>query len=324
MKRRTKEMAVVLALGILFPGLVFAVTDKRFAYENTAASETTSVISTQTTAQNHGDVPVLTGDGTVITMPVDTYLCRVLLREVPASFETEALKAQAVVARTYTLRRMYENPKHRQAAVCTDPSCCQGYCTEDEYLQNGGTQENVDRIRAAVTGTSAQVLLYDGKLIEATYFSCSGGKTEDAVAVWGAEIPYLQSVDSPGEESATHFTDTETFTVDEFTEKLGYTPPGVPGSWIQNVSYTQGGGVDTIRIGEREFAGTEIRSLLGLRSTAFVISVVGNTVTVTTKGYGHRVGMSQYGAEAMAVNGADYRQILTHYYSGATLSEYIF
>ena len=324
MKSITKEWIVAAFLGLVLPGLLFAVTDKRSARGNITEIQPSSDIPTETSVQTDRNISVLSDDSEVINMPLNTYLCRVLLREVPASFEMEALKAQAVVARTYTLRRVNEKQKHERAALCTDPSCCQGYCEEVEYLQNGGTQQDIDRIVAAVTDTAQQVLLYDDELIEATYFSCSGGKTEDAVAVWGADIPYLISVDSPGEEGAAHFTDTETLTSKEFAEKLGYTPPGVPGSWIGNVSYTQGGGVDTIRIGEREFTGTQMRSLLGLRSTAFVVSVVGNTVTVTTKGYGHRVGMSQYGAEAMAVNGANYADILAHYYRGTTLSDYIF
>lgn len=317
------ELLLVFSLAVVFPWLVFTVVDKK-NLGTASGIETTVMGNTETTAPCECSVQLLLGDGQVVSLPLETYLEGVLLREMPASFELEALKAQAVVARTYTLRRIGGTQKHAQAAVCTDPACCQGYCAEEEYLASGGSAEDIEKIRAAVVNTASEVLVFDGALIEATYFSCSGGRTEDALAVWGAEIPYLQAVDSPGEEAAAHYTDTVTFTANEFTQKLGYTPTGIATSWIGQISYTQGGGVDTIEIGNRKYTGSQLRSLLGLRSTAFVISAVGDTVTVTTKGYGHRVGMSQYGAEAMAVGGSDYTQILSHYYTGAEVVIYRF
>jgi len=175
-------------------------------------------------------------------------------------------------------------------------------------------------VKQAVLDTAGQVLLYGDEPIEATYFSCSGGMTEDAQAVWGSDIPYLQSVESPGEEYAVHYTDTVIFNSEEFCEKLGISPGGYPGSWIGSISYTNGGGVDTVEIGGKDFTGTQVRKLLGLRSTAFVITAAGERITVTTKGFGHRVGMSQYGADAMAVQGADHETILLYYYQGAVLS----
>lgn len=322
MKRITKEWAVAILLGVVFPGLLFSVLEKRSYTQPSDLSQTESMTETAAAERRDAEISVLLSDGSISPMPMDTYLCRVLLREVPASFDEEALKAQAVVARTYALKRICDVKKHGQEAVCTDSSCCQGYCTEEEYLLNGGTQEDLEKISKAVAATEDHVLYYNGELIEATYFSCSGGRTEDALAVWGADVPYLQSVESPGEEKAAHYTDTVTFSADLFADKLGYTPAGNPGSWITDVTYTPGGGVKTIKIGDREFEGTQLRSLLGLRSTAFVISAVGNTVTITTKGYGHRVGMSQYGAEAMAVSGKDYAQILSYYYPGTELAAY--
>jgi stage II sporulation protein D len=160
------------------------------------------------------------------------------------------------------------------------------------------------------------VLTYEGSLIEATYFSCSGGSTEDAAAVWGTDFSYLRAVDSPGEEHAAHYTDTVSFTVDELEQRLGV---ALAGEWIGRVSYTAGGGVDTILIGGKCFTGKEIRTILGLRSTVFEMEVSGETVAITTRGFGHRVGMSQYGADAMAVSGSSYEEILAHYYPGTTI-----
>ena len=161
----------------------------------------------------------------------------------------------------------------------------------------------VDKVSQAVKETQGQVLLYQGELIEATYFSCSGGRTEDAVAVWGTDIPYLQAQDSPGEEDAEVYMDTVTFPVEDFTYLLGI-EPSATGLQVDSVTYTRGGGVDTIVISGKEFDGGQMRQLLGLRSTAFAMQIVGETVTITTKGFGHRVGLSQYGAEAMAQSGS--------------------
>lgn len=182
---------------------------------------------------------------------------------------------------------------------------------------------SLTKVSDAVNSTQNQVLTYNGRLIEATYFSCSGGRTEDAQAVWGTEIPYLQAVDSPGEEGATYFTDTVKYSAREFAALLGLVPSGSPASWLGAVTYTDGGGVDTMVIAGRVYKGTTLRQKLDLRSTVFSIVPAGNFVHIFTRGFGHRVGMSQYGAEAMAVSGSDYGQILAHYYPGAVLDTYL-
>lgn len=261
-------------------------------------------------------------NGALTDMNLDEYLVAVLLKEMPGSFEEEALKAQAVVARTYALKRNLKADKHSQGAVCTESSCCQGYCHPDDYIAAGGDPQFVEKMKKAVAQTKDLVLTYGDELIEATYFSCSGGKTEDAQAVWGAEVPYLQVVDSPGEENASHYTDTLQYTAQEFQQLLGDDLLGQPATWIKSITYTDGGGVDTIKIGNVTYTGTRIRSLLKLPSTSFVISAVGDHLIITTKGFGHRVGMSQYGADAMAVDGHSFEEILNHYYSGTILQKW--
>ena len=256
-------------------------------------------------------------DDGIRCVSLEEYIVNVVLAEMPVSFDIEALKAQAVVARTYTNYRMTK-PKHNDAAVCTDHTCRQAYISIEEYLRYGGTQQGVEKVNCAVVDTTGEVLTYQGNLIEATYFSCSGGRTEDAVAVWGTQVPYLQSVESPNEENAAHYMDTISMTVSDFCKKLNIEGDNPN---IGEITYTQGGGVAKIQINGKTFSGTKIRSLLGLYSTSFVITVVGNRVIITTKGFGHRVGMSQYGADAMAVRGANYRQILSHYYQGIELWE---
>ncbi len=267
------------------------------------------------------EIKVLTNDS-VETMVLEDYIIGVVLGEMPVQFHMEALKAQAIVARTYTCKSM-RHSKHETVDVCTDSSCCQAYMAPDQYLQSGGSQSLLDQVMVAVEETCGQVLTYNGELIEATYFSCSGGRTEPAVAVWGSDVPYLQAVDSPGEENATHYIDTVKFTQQEFCEKLGTQFVGPSERWVESISYTDGGGVAYITLNGHTFSGTDIRRRLNLRSTAFVISTVGDTVTVTTKGFGHRVGMSQYGAQAMALKGEAYEKILAHYYPGTELTAYV-
>ena len=320
--KKWKEIIIALVLGFVLPAALFSATVGG-ADQSPPEIETTTV-QTQiaTTAAEVLQIPVLMGNGNVEIMDMDAYLTAVVLQEMPAEFEMEALKAQAVVARTYALRRYEAGGKHAGAAVCTDSSCCQGFCPEEKYLSNGGDQSSVDKVRQAVYATTDQVLIYDGSLIEATYFSCSGGMTEDAQAVWGADIPYLQATESPGEERAAHYTETVNFSASEFSQLLGDELSDEPGTWLKNVTYTDGGGVASMEICGKKYTGTQLRQLLGLRSTAFVMTAVGNTVVVTTKGFGHRVGMSQYGADAMAVQGSTYSEILAHYYRGAELVTY--
>lgn len=267
-------------------------------------------------------IPVLQQSGEVEQMELEEYICRVVLGEVPASFETEALKAQAVAARTYTLRCVEAGKKHPQGAVCTDYRCCQAYKEPEMYLEVGGTEKSVEKIRDAVMDTAGQVLYFNGNLINATYFASSGGMTEDAQEVWGQAYPYLQPVVSPGEEGCGYFDNEVICTAEEFQDKLGVTLSGSPKNWFGMVTYTAGNGIDLMRIGGRLYTGVELRRIFSLRSTIFTVSTTEDSVTFRTDGFGHRVGMSQHGADAMAVTGSTYDEILAHYYQGTTLTVY--
>lgn len=299
---KNKPLHIALILGVLLPCIMLLAVSKMYAEGEREPSEE---------IPEEKILQVLMPDGAVCKMALENYVLGVVLGEMPASFETEALKAQAVVARTYALREK----RHQNADICTDHTCCQAYCAPEAYT---GGKNALEKVRTAVFATAGQVVTYQGDLIEATYFSCSGGKTEDAVAVWGQSVPYLQAVDSPGEEKAANYLKTIFMSASEFSAAFGGLP-GSPNTWIGKITYTKGGGVDTITIGGRTYKGTQVRQKLGLRSTAFVITVVGSSVTITTKGNGHRVGMSQYGADAMAVSGSSYEDILAHYYPGTYL-----
>ncbi len=320
MKGIWKDILTALLMGMVLPGCLLnfasALLDQK---PETDPPQTTAP---QETIPETVPLPMrLRQQGTMEEMDTDAYLVGVVLAEMPADFEPEALKAQSVVARTYTQKAYATGGKHGDGSVCTDSACCQAYISEADYLARGGTQEAVDKIRSAVLSTSGYVLTYGDELIEATYFSCSGGSTEDAVAVWGTDFPYLRSVSSPGEEEAAHYTDTVTFTPQAFQNALGRMLSGSSRSWFGTTTYTQGGGVATVTIGGETYTGTHLRSLLGLRSTAFTVSTTEEEIAITTRGYGHRVGMSQYGADAMAVTGSTYREILAHYYPGTTLTK---
>ena len=258
-------------------------------------------------------------DGTVSAMVMDDYLTGVILAEMPSTFHMEAKKAQAVAARTFAQKASLTLGKHGDGSVCADPGCCQAYIDPEEYLSKGGTENALAAAREAARETSGYILMYGDKLIEATYFSCSGGFTEDAVAVWGTEVEYLRATPSPGEENAVHYTDTLEFSRTELEQKLGITLTGDPGDWVRDITYTAGGGVERLCIGGISFKGTQVRSLLGLRSTAFTVTAREDALRFDTRGFGHRVGMSQYGADAMARRGSTWQEILAHYYQGTSL-----
>ncbi len=319
MKQLTKDILISLLMGFLVPAMVLNFAAALWNRQREPAPA--EIIPQESTEAATVSLPVRVRRGeTVEEGDMDTYLVGVVLAEMPASFEPEALKAQSVVARTYARKAYITGGKHGDGSVCTASACCQAYIDEADYLTKGGKKENVEKIRSAVFATAGEILTYNGQIIEATYFSCSGGSTEDAAAVWGTDFPYLQAVDSPGEEDAAYYRNTVEFTPAEVEGALGVSLTGKPETWISAVTYTDGGGVDTISIGGRYFKGTEIRSLLGLRSAAFTMEAARDRITVTTKGFGHRVGMSQYGADAMAVAGSTYREILAHYYQGAELT----
>ena len=314
MKQIWEEIGLALILGILIPGILL-----HLAVDFKQKDRVRPMLEEETIGNDDNrTVRVMMNDGTTELMDLEAYIAGVVLAEMPASFEKEALKAQAVVARTYTLRAENGKSKHEEAAVCTQSDCCQAYRSLDDYLADGGNWENYEKVRRAVEKTRGEVLLYDGELIEATYFSCSGGSTEDAMAVWGADIPYLQAVESPGEEHAAYFEDEQIFTREEICNRLEI--EAWNGELFEKMTYTSGGGVDIASVCGRDYTGTVLRKLLQLRSTSFTVTENENTVIFHTRGFGHRVGMSQYGADAMALEGHTYPEILAHYYRGTELA----
>lgn len=254
-----------------------------------------------------------------VDMPLEEYLVGVVLSEMPMSFELEALKAQAVAARTFAMRQM-EGGKHTDFDLCGNATCCQAWTSPEAMEQKLGN-EYLEKAKQAVNATKGQVMTYEGKLIDAVYFSCSGGQTEDAVAVWGGQVPYLRSVKSPGEETASKYRSVVNVPMAQFRAALPEaTLTGNPSSWFGGITRTNGGGVSEMVIGGQPYTGTDLRSRFHLNSTMFEIAIGSDEITFEVQGYGHRVGMSQYGANAMAKDGKKYREILAHYYTGVVIS----
>ncbi|MBQ3880480.1 MAG: stage II sporulation protein D [Oscillospiraceae bacterium] len=270
-------------------------------------------------------------DGEVQTVRMDEYLPGVLAAEMPASFPLEALKAQAVAARSFMLYRLAHPPAdgvHDGAALCNDPAHCKGHIDiENEEIARArygaAAQIYVDKFRRAVSETDGQVMVYDGEPILAAFHAISGGRTENAADVWGGDAPYLVSVESPGEEDAEKFTTKVSYTIEEYKKRLETLTTsllsGDADTWITDIERSEAGGVIRARVGGEEVKGTAIRAALSLNSTDFSLDFSPDSVTISVVGYGHGVGMSQYGARAMALGGADYTQILSHYYTGAVL-----
>ena len=250
------------------------------------------------------------------------YLPGVVAAEMPASFEPEALRAQAVAARTYILDRMaHPVEAHPDAAVCDDPGCCCAYVSEDEMRENWGAdyRRNQRRIRNTVRSTDGMVLTWEGEPIRAVFHSSSGGMTETSAALWG-EVPYLVSVPSP--ETAADvpgFETTVTVSAADAAQALGIEPPEDPAQWLGEIRRDNAGRVETITIGGVTKTGAEARQLFSLRSTNFTVEVQDGNLVFHVTGSGHGVGMSQYGANVMAQQGAAYPEILAHYYPGTTL-----
>ena len=258
--------------------------------------------------------------GTVSELPLREYLTDVVLQEMPASFETEALKAQCVAARTFTMQRIYDGGAHEGADICGDPGCCQCYldAAEGQEIYGEGYEDARRKVMDCVTATDGQVLVWQDTLIEAVYFSSTGGSTESAAAVWGGEVSYLQPVSSPEEfrmtERAVPF---EAFRAALPEAELS----GHPAGWFGEMTHTEGGAVKTMEIGGEVYTGTELRSRFSLKSARFTVAVTEDGVEFEVTGSGHGVGMSQYGANEMAAAGNSYRQILLHYYTDVELKE---
>jgi len=258
--------------------------------------------------------------GVIENVPLEEYIVGVVAGENPVTFNIEALKAQAVAARSYVLTRMQYNVDKEYDVVDTVTN--QVYL-DNEHLRNAWKDkytENVNKIRTAVLETEGEYLDYNGKIADAMYFSTSTGMTENSEEVFGTKVAYLQSVKSEWDKEASPvFSQNYEMSLNDFYIKLNLKYKDK--LTVENIETTSTGRIKKIKINGVPFTGNTVYSKLGLRSTHFVIRQEGNNVYITTKGYGHGVGMSQYGANGMANEGYNYDEILAHYYQGTKLKK---
>ena len=262
--------------------------------------------------------------GEILEVPVREYLIGAVGAEMPVTFEPEALKAQAVAAHTYAERQKEladRRPELKGADFSDDASQYQAFYTTEELqkLYADKFEQNYQKLENAVDSVLHEILIYQDEPIIAAFHAMSGGKTESAKNVWGSEIAYLQSVDSSADRNAPQFEQNVSYTAEQVKDMLSASREGLflgtdTEHWFGEAECSEAGTVLQIPVGTSIFTGQELRTIFGLRSAVFQVRYEDKNFIFTTYGYGHDVGMSQYGANAMAVQGADYREILAYYY----------
>ena len=323
-----QSAAAALALTVLLFGGAYLAAGKHPAQETEPDGGAVREQSAQGQKDGGVQLAVKNGDAVEI-MALDVYLQGVVRGEMPASFELEALKAQAAAERTYIYYQLAAGRKeaHPNADVCTDPSCCNAWLSEEAAREKwGGDFDGWEsRIEEAVAATDGQVALYDGQPILAVFHSSSAGLTRAAGQVWQNDLPYLKPVDSPeAKETIPNYYSRVDFTPAALKEKLLAKIPsadlsGDKKSWLKDPIRDSAGSVETVEVGGVTVRGGTVRAALGLRSACFEWELQDGNFVFYVTGYGHGVGLSQYGADAMAESGADYQTILTHYYTGVTV-----
>lgn len=318
-----KYAAAGLVLTVLLFGGAYLAAGGPAAEPEPAAPETAAV-------HHDRDVTLTIQDGdTTEQMTLERYLTGVVRGEMPASFEMEALRAQAAAERSYVYYQLAAGRKdaHPDADFCTDHTCCSAYLSETAAREKWGGDFAPwnTRVEQAVSDTDGQVVLYNGRPILAVFHSSSAGRTAAAGDVWSGDLPYLVSVDSPeGEETVPNYYSTVTFTAAEAKEKLLAAYPelklsGTPDRWFGAAAENGSGRVETVSVGGTDIEGTELRRIFGLRSACFTVAADSESVTFRVTGYGHGVGMSQYGANQLAREGKTWQEILEWYYTGVTV-----
>ena len=280
--------------------------------------------------EQYGTIKLLHADtGTVEDVFIDDYLCNVVSAEMPADYELEALKAQAIVARTYTIFKV-RNKKHENADICDDSNCCQAWISKEDRLarwEESLRESNWKKIQEAVSSTTGKIITYQNEPINAFFHSNSGGKTEVPVNVWGGTgYPYLQTVETSGEDTYSQYSSEVVLSQQELLDKLKtkYSDIAIDFNNTEDIKileYTDGDRVKTVKFGNHNLSGVEVRTLLGLRSANFSITQENGNIKFSVKGYGHGVGMSQTGADSLAKQGSTADDIIHHFYANVEIKE---
>lgn len=316
----------------LLPAICTVTPQKQKKQEITVSENNQTQVEEKYDYQKYKTIKILhTKTSEIEDVGIDEYLYGVVASEMPASYKEEALKAQAIVARTYTIyQSLHNSTKHENADVCDDFNCCQAWISKEDRFakwESSEAESNWNKIVSCVDSTSGKIITYKGEPINAFFHSNSGGITESSLNIWGGiDYPYLKSVETAGEEGYNQYNSEVQFTKEELLNKIkekyqdceiDYTQENC----IQILEHTTSGRIKTIKFGNKEIAGTEARTLLGLKSTNFTFTINGDSITFSVKGYGHGVGMSQTGADALAKSGANYEQIIKHFYTDVEIIE---
>ena len=324
-KKILKYIVFAIAVAIILPFLV----NKDDKVQETVSNEVVENIE----PFNYGDYTTIsllhTADNSIENLNLDEYLLGVVSAEMPASYELEALKAQAVVARTYTIYKIKSGGKHENASVCDSSLCCQAWISKENRMarwEEDKREEYWNKIVEAVNATKGKVILYQNEPINAFFHSNSGGKTEKPEYVWGGSYPYLVSVETSGEEAYSSYQSEVILSKDELVAKMleKYSDFSInfdEEDAIKIMEYTEADRVKTIKIGNKNISGVEARSIFGLKSAKFSIEIIENNIHFAVIGYGHGVGLSQTGSDSLAKQGKNYMEIIKHYYKDVEISE---
>lgn len=336
---------LLLCFAILFSGMLLLLTASEaiFGEKGEMRISAACMLQRQTAAPSASVVPSLPGSssvttddreektirlligdtGEVRTLPLEEYVTGVVLAEMPVSFAPDALRAQAVAARTHTLYQSERGVRHQNADICSDSACCQAWIdrTQAEALWGEEEAKRMWKIASgAVSDTAGEILLWQSEPICAAFHASSAGRTASSAEVWGGVLAYLVSVSTP-ETAAVR---TLTVSDERFAALLasaGCTVSGAPEGWIETIDLTESGRVAALTVCGQSFSGTAFRRLFSLSSASFSVTFCDGAFVIESAGSGHGVGMSQYGADAMARSGEDYRAILAHYYPGTVLAQ---
>lgn len=322
-------MRKILIYIFIFMLLIFAIP---FSFTNVVTEENGSTIENELNNDEEfedGKIKLYHNrDGSIEELGMNQYLYGVVASEMPASYELEALKAQAVVARTYTIYKIKNGSKHEGADICDNSNCCQAWISKENRLarwQAEKRDEYWNKIVNAVDTTNKQYITYNGEVINAFFHSNSGGKTELAVNVWGGNLPYLQIVETSGEDAYSAYKSEIFLSKDEFVVKMNenfkdFKIDFSEENCIKILDYTEGGRVKKIKIGNKELSGVDARKLFGLKSSNFSVEISDN-IKFFVIGYGHGVGLSQSGSDSLAKQGYTYDKIIKYYYKDIQISE---
>lgn len=330
MKQYTVLCLIVAIILFISPfiALISSQPEKEQAPEN-ETNENISVTHRETANNSEDDkntiTVFMTESSEIMKMEMKDYIIGVVAAEVPASYETEAIKAQAIVAMTYAQYRKKHPDKSISADISDDSSKHQGYMSDDDMKEKWGDayESYRTKIEDAVDSVTGSVILYENEPIMAAYHAISGGKTESAENIWGEDIPYLQSVDSEWDIYSSRYTSEVRLTADEVkkimktSEKADFDSPEE--EWIEIKKTTDNGTVLEAMICGIDLTGIETRELFALRSPVFDATYEDGEFIFTVSGYGHGVGMSQNGANCMAKEGKTAEEIIKHYYKGVTI-----